>query len=106
MVDPAQAQTLINQNQGSSAFSILDVRTAEEFASGHLPGAADIDIYQASFQNKVSQLDRHKTYLVYCLTGIRSAQAAQIMLNLGFPAIYDLRGGITQWIQAGMSVVK
>jgi rhodanese-related sulfurtransferase len=106
VVNAAEANTLMTQNQGLKDFVILDVRTAEEFASGHLANAINIDIYKADFKTKISELDRNYKYLVYCRTGSRSAQAAGVMNDLGFKEIYDLGGGITRWIQENNPVVK
>lgn len=106
VVSPADAAALIAQNQGSSLFVILDVRTASEFAAGHLAGAINIDFYQSDFKSKLSELARDKTYLLYCRTGVRSAKAVAIMDSLGFTRLYDLSGGITQWTQSGYPVVQ
>lgn len=106
IVSPAEAASLIAENEGAADFVILDVRTADEFSSGHIQNALNIDIYKSDFKSRISQLSRTNKYLVYCRTGVRSAEAARIMSDLGFTTIYDLSGGITQWIQAGNKVVK
>src|SRR5262245_49956905 len=49
---------------------VLDVRTAREFATGHLPGAINIDINAPDFEQKVAALDKSKSYLVHCAAGI------------------------------------
>ncbi len=85
---------------------ILDVRTASEYADGHLAGATNIDYYLESFQTEIGKLDRNKQYLVYCRTAHRSGLAAQIMLDLGFTKIWDMSGGIVQWTQDGYPTVK
>jgi rhodanese-related sulfurtransferase len=106
IVNPAEAISLINENEGSTGIVILDVRTADEYSSGHLQNALNIDIYQSDFRSRISQLSRTNKYLVYCRTGVRSAEAAAIMRDLGFTIIYNMDGGITEWIQAGNKVVK
>ena len=106
IVSPTEANSLIAENQGSTEFVILDVRTTDEYSTGHIQNALNIDIYQSDFKSRISQLDRTNKYLVYCRTGVRSAEAARIMSDLGFTTIYDLSGGISQWIQAGNKVVK
>ena len=59
---------------------ILDVRTEDEVANGIIPGAINIDIYKGQgFIYQVEELDKDKTYFVYCLAGGRSAQACGIM---------------------------
>lgn len=69
---------------------IIDVRTADEFASGHLDGAINIDVQEASFDTLVSELDVNGTYIVYCRSGNRSGQAIERMTAFGFT---DLTNG-------------
>jgi rhodanese-related sulfurtransferase len=106
IVNSKEAKALMNENKGLKDFVIIDVRTAPEFSSGHMENDINIDIYKTDFKSSISALDRNSKYLIYCQTGIRSAQAARIMDDLGFKEIYDLNGGIAQWIQDGNSVVK
>jgi len=74
---------------------LLDVRTEDEFNSGHLEGAINIDIWSSSFIKQVkSSFDRSKPLLVYCAGGGRSAMAADDLKKKGFKLIYDLEGGI------------
>src|SRR5437879_533090 len=54
---------------------VLDVRTAKEFAAGHIPSAVNIDVNGPDFEQKVSALDKNKSYLVHCAAGVRSAKA-------------------------------
>ena len=76
---------------------ILDVRTEEEVASGKIPNSINIDIYKGQgFVYQVEELDKNKTYYVYCRSGARSAQACSIMNQLGFEKTYNLIGGIMQ----------
>ena len=77
---------------------ILDVRTADEFNRGIIPGAVNIDIYKGQgFIEDVDKLDKAKNYYVYCAAGARSGQACNIMGRLGFSTAYNLAGGISQW---------
>lgn len=103
-VEPKAAYGLLQQYAGHSDFRVIDVRTPEEFASGHLPGATNIDVNGAAFDTQVKALDRASTYLVYCHSGNRSARATATMDDLGFTTVYDLRGGISAWAQAGYPV--
>ena len=80
----------------TSTAVILDVRTAEEFHSGRIPQAINIDVMDSSFVGKIAELDRAKTYFVYCRGGSRSGQACSIMTNRGLK-VYNLAGGITNW---------
>ncbi|WP_374541077.1 rhodanese-like domain-containing protein [Flavobacterium sp.] len=77
---------------------ILDVRTEEEVLSGKIPQSINIDIYKGQgFIYQIEELDKNKTYFVYCRSGARSAQACSIMNQLGFKHTYNLEGGIMQW---------
>lgn len=80
---------------------VLDVRTAEEFSKGHIDGALNIDWYDSSFVEKVSGFDHDRTVLVYCMSGRRSAAAADKMRAAGFVEVINLKGGIMQWRAAG-----
>lgn len=84
---------------------ILDVRTAGEFAAGHLPGAVNVDVESPDFTTAIARLDRNATYAVYCHSGHRSGIALQQMETLGFADSYDLAGGISAWTAAGGQVV-
>lgn len=71
---------------------ILDVRTPEEFAEEHLPGAINIDIYVDDFEEMIRRLERTKTYLVHCKSGGRSRAAVELMEELGFTDVTNIVG--------------
>jgi phage shock protein E len=96
-VESADATKLIQSRQKSADFVILDVRTPEEFATGFITGAVNLDFKSAEFAGKLDGLDKSKTYLVYCRAGGRSAKAMTMMKEKGFKRVYNLRGGITEW---------
>jgi rhodanese-related sulfurtransferase len=75
---------------------LLDVRTADEFNSGKIPGAININVLENSFPEAVSKLDKTKSYFIYCLSGGRSGRACAIMANQGFN-VHNLVGGIGSW---------
>ena len=82
----------------TSASVILDVRTAEEFESGYIKGALNLDIRGgADFLVSIEKLDKSKSYFVYCRSGARSGQACQLMSQMGFSAVYNLEGGVLAW---------
>jgi rhodanese-related sulfurtransferase len=83
---------------------VIDVRTPQEFAEGHIEGAMNIDYYDIHFENKINAIDKSKTILVYCKSGNRSGKAATILAKNKFKNVYDLSGGITNWIASGKSV--
>jgi len=75
---------------------LLDVRTSGEFGGGHLPKASNIDFRSPDFANKIKDLPKDKPVFVYCLSGGRSAQAAEIMRKEGFQ-VTELQGGYLKW---------
>lgn len=89
-----------------SGLVVLDVRTPEEVAAGHLPGQRNIDFYDADFATQLDGLDKDVPYLVYCRSGNRSGTAVQQMRELGFTTIYELEGGVLAWEQAGLTLER
>ena len=76
---------------------ILDVRTPEEFAAGHLKGAKNIDIKQPNAYSKIDKLNTKTTYLVYCRTNHRSGMAVEYMMQKGFKNVYQMMDGFPGW---------
>jgi rhodanese-related sulfurtransferase len=85
---------------------ILDVRTPDEYANGHLAESILINYYDGDFKNQVSKLDKSKPVFVYCKGGVRSASAAKILTEAGFKEVYDLQGGFDSWAGARKPVIK
>ncbi|MBL7920706.1 MAG: thioredoxin [Bacteroidia bacterium] len=80
---------------------LLDVRTAEEYNSGHLQNALQANWNnETEFQNRVKSLDKTKPIYIYCLSGGRSANAMQWLYSNGFSKVYNMKGGINAWKQA------
>jgi rhodanese-related sulfurtransferase len=75
---------------------VLDVRTSGEYSGGNIPGSVNIDLMAADFPKRINTLDKTKTYLVYCRSGSRSAQACAMMTDIGLNAC-NLAGGISTW---------
>jgi phage shock protein E len=80
---------------------LLDVRTPEEFASGHIDGAVNIPV--ESLQRRLSEVPMNQPIVVYCRSGNRSAQASQILAQAGYTRIYDM-GGLNDWVALGFPV--
>lgn len=76
---------------------VLDVRTSEEFAGGHVEKALNIDWTGDEFQNLVVHIDKSTPVYVYCKSGSRSAAAARSMRADGYEQVYEMQGGIMQW---------
>jgi phage shock protein E len=85
---------------------VLDVRTAKEFTAGHIPGATNLNINSADFDEKLARLDKTKVYLVHCAAGGRSARACEKMKRAGFQLLTDLPAGFRGWEKAGKPVEK
>jgi phage shock protein E len=85
---------------------ILDVRTGTEFQAGHIAGALNLDVTAPDFEAKAAALDKSKTYLVHCASGVRSERACKKMTQLDFPRLYNLPGGFKAWVAAGEPVEK
>jgi phage shock protein E len=104
---PAAAKALETAAQTpEKAIAILDVRTPEEFASGHLKGALNVDIASPDFQKNLAKLDPAKTWLVHCAAGGRSTRSLGILNKLGFKSIIHLDGGLKGWKEAGLPLEK
>ncbi len=83
--------------------TVIDVRTPEEYAAGHVAGAINIDVEASDFAGKIAALDPEDDYLVYCRTGRRSAIAAEAMTEAGFTDIIDA-GGLDALAAAGAPI--
>jgi len=87
---------------------ILDVRTPQEFADGHIKDAVNIDVKADSFKDEaLRQLsDKNQMIAVYCRSGRRSVTAANILSSEGYKNIVNLKGGILSWQSEGKAVEK
>ena len=85
---------------------LVDVRSASEFAEGHIEGAVNIDQSQDDFVQQVQAVaSDEKTVAVYCRSGRRSARAASLLANKGY-SVTNLDGGVMAWQDAGKVLVK
>ena len=100
------AYNLIQNNAENQNFIILDIRTKEEYESGNIKNSTMIDFYSDTFENKLDKLDKNKIYLIYCRTGRRTGLTMDLMEELGFLEVYNMIGGINQWITDGNHIVK
>ncbi len=103
---PKEALTVIEANRGNPSLGIIDVRTPEEFESGHIEGAVNINYHDDGFVDALDKLDKSKTYVVYCRTGRRSSDAVGIMKRQGFKDVYRIEGDIVRWRSEGLPLVK
>lgn len=101
-LDASKFEALIKMQDGI----ILDVRTSEEFCSGHISEATNLDYYKDDFKEKLNIMRKDVPIYVYCRSGGRSTKAAGYMKNLGFSKVYNLNGGIGAWEAKGFLSVS
>ena len=86
-------------------YILVDVRTAEEYESGHIQDAVNFDFYSESFQNDILTLDKNSSIILYCRTQNRSTKTANYLKENGYKEITVLVGGITSWVKNGNDLV-
>lgn len=97
-----QAKDMLDKGEG---LVLLDVRTPEEYAEGHVQNSKLLPLQELQ-QRAEKELPKDSPIVVYCRTGVRSAQASQILVDLGFREVYNVLGGIEAWKAKGATVVK
>ena len=86
---------------------VIDIRTPEEHAAGHIaPTHLTLDYYAPDFKERLAKLDRTAVYLLYCRSGRRTGSALLTMKDLGFTDSHDIAGGLVAWTAAGLPVAK
>lgn len=85
---------------------VVDIRTPDEFAEGHIKGAININMNTKDFAKKLAKLDRNKTYLMHCRSGGRSAASIPVWNRLGFKNVLHLAAGTIGWKKEGQPLVK
>ena len=88
----------------ANSVQLLDVRTPQEYAEGYIDGALNINIQSDDFQQRAEkELSKDSTILVYCRSGRRSMEAAEMLTKLGYKVV-NLKGGIIEWKGDGLPV--
>ena len=87
-----------------SEYTLIDVRTKDEFDLGHIDSAINLDFYSDSFQNDILSLPKNETIVLYCRTNNRSNKTATILKENGYKEILVIRGGITEWVKNGNDI--
>lgn len=101
LADPETFKTTLTADNNSI---LLDVRTPKEYNSGHIENALNLDFRHPAFTDSVLALNKNKNYFVYCLSGGRSREAANLMRSNGFNVV-ELKGGIMAWQNANLPVI-
>ena len=91
------------KNSGNS-IQLVDVRTPEEFESGYIKNAININIKDKAFLESTVLLDKTKPVYVYCMAGVRSAKAATVLKDAGFTKFYNYNGGFGEWAEKGNTI--
>ncbi len=109
------AVTTVHKNVSANEFQqiiaqgnvvVIDVRTPNEYAQGHIKGAKLINLYDPNFNAQIAELDKETPTLVYCRSGRRSGSAMRKMKSAGFNTVYNLSGGIGAWMSTGGQIVR
>jgi rhodanese-related sulfurtransferase len=100
-ITPKQASDLIQRNRGNPNFVIIDDREPMAYKSGHIANAINVP-YGTDFSSRIGQMDKNKTYLVYCPTGC--GKTSGIMKELGFKEVYEIQGGLSAWKSQGLPI--
>lgn len=102
-IDVAKADELMKTGK----YVVVDVRTDKEYADGHIKGAINVDYY-GDFEKIVEKTlkDKNEPYILYCRSGVRSANSAKVLEKLGYKDISNMEGGFLAWEDAGKPVSK
>ena len=86
-------------------YILVDVRTIEEYESGHIQNAINFDFYSGSFQKEILSLDKSSSIILYCRTQNRSTKTANFLKENGYKEVSVMEGGITHWVKNGNDLV-
>lgn len=100
----SQLQATQHMNQGKTL--VLDVRSAEEFATGHLPNSKNIPLKE--LESRIKEIEKSKSNVVItvCASGVRSSNAVAILNKAGFEQAFSLDGGVSAWQAQGLPTIK
>jgi len=103
LLSPQKFKTTVDKEPKNVV--IVDVRTPGEFNEGRIANSINIDVNSTDFADSISNLDKSKVYFLYCKGGVRSSRARDMMKEAGFKYIFELDGGIMNWLDAEFPVV-
>lgn len=83
---------------------LVDVRSPEEYKTGFIASAQNIDYYSDTFDQDISKLDKNKPVIVYCKSGVRSSKCAKKLIHAGFVKVYDYEAGVSKWKHSGLEL--
>ena len=100
-IDSQDAKSLLDNEE---EIILLDVRTPEEFAEGHLSGAKNLNFNGPNFPEELRQLDPNQKYMLYCAVGGRSGKTLKMMEDMGFKEVYNVSEGFKELKEQGIPV--
>ena len=96
------AAELHEQREAGAAPVVIDVRTAEEYATGHIPGALNVPFDQVA--ERIGEIDAPHGVALYCMVGPRARKGESALLAVGYESVFHLEGGLAAWKAAGLPV--
>ena len=102
MAPSISATELHEQPEAGSAPVVIDVRTAEEYASGHIPGALNVPYDEVA--ERIGEIDAPHGVALYCMVGPRARKGETALQAVGYERVFHLEGGLAAWKQAGLPV--
>ena len=102
LVPISQDTLLERQQKGDEAAFVLDVRSPEEYASGHVPGAVNIPYDQIA--SRIAEVPKDQDVVLYCKSGRRAGIAAEVLAGQGYTRLQHLEGDIVAWVEKGRPV--
>lgn len=93
VISPQRAKQMLDTRED---VVLVDVRTAEEYAESRIPGSILVPLGSLETLAATKMADKNTTYIIYCRSGNRSADAIEILIDMGYTDLYDL-GGIIDW---------
>jgi phage shock protein E len=98
------AAELHAQRESGAAPVVVDVRTPEEYAAGHVPGAVNIPFDQVA--ERIAEIDAPHGVALYCMVGPRARKGESALLAAGYASVFHLEGGLAAWQAAGLRVER
>jgi rhodanese-related sulfurtransferase len=99
LVPISQEALLERQENGDETLYVLDVRSPEEYASGHVPGAINIPYDQIA--SRMAEVPKDQDVVLYCKSGRRAGIAAEVLAGQGYERLQHLEGDIVAWVEKG-----
>ena len=99
-----EAEDVFNMLKDKNKYFLLDVRTQEEYEEGFIENSILIPVLE--LEERLLEIPKDKPVIVYCRSGNRSAKAADILVKNNFNPVYNMLGGITEWIERSYPVSK